>query len=87
METRGEASNATGDPLESPPADQVRREEGGSPTPSMMELIATDEHFIFLKLQQCEHALWCSRTTGAFSIRASWDLARSYLHSWSCVTL
>ena len=42
----------------------------------MMELIATEDHFILLKIQQCEHALWINRTTGAFSIRASWDLAR-----------
>ena len=42
----------------------------------MMELISTDEHFILHKLQQCEHALWVDRATGAFSIRASWDLAR-----------
>ena len=47
-----------------------------STTLNMMELIATEEHFILLKIQQCEHALWINRTTGAFSIRASWDLAR-----------
>jgi len=40
-----------------------------------MELISTDEHFIFHKIQQCEHALWICRLTGTFSIRASWDLA------------
>ena len=51
---------------------------------NMMELIATEEHFILLKIQQCEHALWISRTTGEFSIRASWDLARwIILYFWA----
>ena len=30
----------------------------------MMELISTDDHFIFHQLVQSEHALWVNRHTG-----------------------
>ena len=83
-------SVALRDELEQQPAIEASRIAGGwrwyqqtegrgLPTRTslnMMELIATEDHFILLKIQQCEHALWINRTTGAFSIRASWDLAR-----------
>ena len=42
----------------------------------MMELISTDDHFIFHQLVQSEHALWVNRHTGAVSMHASWDLAQ-----------
>ena len=42
----------------------------------MLEVITTDQHFIFHQLVQSEHALWLNRVTGEFSMRASWDLAQ-----------
>ena len=42
----------------------------------MLELITTDQHYIFHQLVQSEHALWLNRLTGEFSMRASWDLAQ-----------
>jgi len=42
----------------------------------MMELISTDDHYIFHQLVQSEHALWINRHSGAFSMHASWDLAQ-----------
>ena len=42
----------------------------------MMELISTDDHYIFQQLVQSEHALWVNRHTGTFSMHASWDLAQ-----------
>ena len=42
----------------------------------MLELITTDDHYIFHQLVQSEHALWINRHTGNFSMRASWDLAQ-----------
>ena len=40
-----------------------------------MELITTDDFFIFQNVQKGETNLWCCRQTGQFQIRPSWDLA------------
>ena len=40
-----------------------------------MELISTDDFFIFQHVQKGDSNLWCCRHTGRFEVRPSWDLA------------
>ena len=40
-----------------------------------MELITTDDFFIFQHVQKGDNNLWCCRHTGRFEVRPSWDLA------------
>ena len=40
-----------------------------------MELISTDDYFIFQHVQKGDTNLWCCRHTGKFEVRPSWDLA------------
>ena len=40
-----------------------------------MELISTDDFFIFQHVQKGDTNLWCCRHTGRFEVRPSWDLA------------
>ena len=40
-----------------------------------MELISTDDYFIFQHVQKGDTNLWCCRHSGRFEVRPSWDLA------------